>query len=177
MPECHSLNSPSLTTLRNPSLRTESLMALGTFGSLAAGAAVLGARVTSARQPWYLRLRKPPFQPPGWVFAPVWTALYGLMTWSAWRVWNRPAGPRRSWALALWNLQLGFNALWSPLFFGAHRPRAALADIAALGASLAAYTSVTRKVDKGAAWMMVPYLAWVGFASALNGEIVRRNPR
>jgi len=177
MPEHHALNSPSLTTLRNPSLRTESLAALGTFGTLAAGAAAWGARVTSSRQPWYRRLRKPPFQPPSWVFAPVWTVLYGLMSVSAWRVWNRPAGPSRSWALALWGVQMGFNALWSPLFFGAHRPRTALVDIAALGMSLTAYTGVARKVDRGAAWMMVPYLAWVGFASALNEEIVRRNPR
>ena len=170
------LDSPSLSTLRNPSLRAESLAALGTFGALSAGAAVLGARVTSSRQPWYRLLRKPPFQPPPWVFGPVWTVLYGLMSASAWRVWNRPAGPRRSWALALWGVQLGFNALWSPLFFGKHRPRAALVDIAALGASLVAYTALARRVDRGAAWMMVPYLGWVGFATALNEEIVRRNP-
>lgn len=176
MEEASRLASPHLKTLKNPSLRTESLAALGVFGALTAGSAVLGARATNSRQFWYRRLRKPPFQPPAWVFAPVWTALYGLMSASAWRVWNRPAGPSRSWALALWGLQLGFNALWSPLFFRKHQPRAALVDIAALGASLAAYTAVTSKVDKGAAWMMVPYLAWVGFASALNEEIVRRNP-
>ena len=169
--------TPHLTTLKNPSLRTESLVALGTFGLLSAGSALLGARATNSRQLWYRRLRKPPFQPPSWVFAPVWTALYGLMSVSAWRVWNRSAGPLRSWALSLWGLQLGFNALWSPLFFRQHRTRLALTDIAALGVSLAAYTTVARKVDHGAAWMMVPYLAWVGFASALNEEIVRLNPR
>ena len=172
----YTLDSPSLTTLKNPTLRAESLAALGVFGTLSAGAAWLGARDSNSRQLWYRRLRKPPFQPPSWVFAPVWTALYGLMSASAWRVWNRPAGPRRSWALALWAVQLGFNALWSPLFFGKHRTRTALVDIAALGVSLAAYTALARKVDKGAAWMMVPYLGWVGFATALNEEIVRRNP-
>lgn len=177
MMHASNLTTPHLTTLKNPSLRTESLAALGTFGVLSVGSALLGSRATNSRQLWYRRLRKPPFQPPSWVFAPVWTTLYGLMSASAWRVWNRPAGPRRSWALALWGLQLGFNALWSPLFFRQHRPRAALGDIAALGASLAAYTTVARKVDRGAAWMMVPYLAWVGFASVLNAEIVRRNPR
>jgi translocator protein len=169
-------NSPSLTTLKNPSLRTESLVALGAFGALTTGAAVLGARASSSSQLWYRRLRKPSFQPPSWVFGPVWTALYGLMSFSAWRVWNGPAGRKRSWALMLWGLQLGFNALWSPLFFGKHRQRAALADIAALGVSLAAYTATAREVDRGAAWMMAPYLAWVGFASALNEEIVRLNP-
>ncbi|PTL79934.1 TspO/MBR family protein [Vitiosangium sp. GDMCC 1.1324] len=176
MREQYNLEHPALTNLRNPSLRRESLVALGTFGALTAGAAVLGGGASNRGQPWYRRLRKPPFQPPSWVFAPVWTALYGLMTFSAWRVWNRPAGPKRSWALSLWVLQLGFNALWSPLFFGKHRKRAALTDIAALGVSLAAYTATARRVDPLAAWMMVPYLGWVGFASALNEEIVRLNP-
>ncbi len=177
MMERRGLDTPSLTTWSNPTLRAESFVALGTFGVLSAGAALLGARATNSTQPWYRRLRKPRFQPPSWVFAPVWTTLYGLMSLSAWRVWNRPAGPRRSWALALWGVQMGFNALWSPLFFRYHRPRTALADIAALGVSLAAYTGAARQVDRGAAWMMVPYLAWVGFATALNEEIVRLNPR
>ncbi len=176
MQEHTALEKPSLTTLGNPSLRVESLAALGALGALTAGSALLGAGVSNSGQLWYRRLRKPGFTPPAWVFGPAWTVLYGLMSFSAWRVWNRPAGPKRSWALALWGLQLGFNALWSPLFFGKHRQRQALADIAALGVSLAAYTAVTRKVDEGAAWMMVPYLAWVGFAGALNEEIVRLNP-
>jgi benzodiazapine receptor len=176
MREQYNLDNPSLTNLRNPSLRTESLLALGSFGALTTGSALLGVRVSSSGQPWFQRLRKPPFQPPSWAFGPVWTVLYGLMSLSAWRVWNRPAGPKRSWALALWGVQLGFNALWSPLFFGKHRKRAALADIAALGVSLAAYTATAHRVDPGAAWMMAPYLAWVGFASALNEEIVRLNP-
>ncbi|AKI99970.1 tryptophan-rich sensory protein [Archangium gephyra] len=169
-------HNPDNPALHNPSLRKESFVALGTIGALTAGTALLGGSVSNSGQLWYKRLRKPGFTPPPWVFGPAWTALYGLMSISAWRVWNRPAGPRRSWALALWGLQLGFNALWSPLFFGKHRQREALADIAALGVSLAAYTAVARKVDTGAAWMMVPYLAWVGFASALNEEIVRLNP-
>ena len=176
MREPYNLDSPSLTNLRNPSLRKESWVALGTFGALTAGSALLGGGASNSKQLWYKRLRKPPFQPPAWVFGPVWTVLYGLMSFSAWRVWNRPAGPKRSWALALWGVQLGFNALWSPLFFRKHRKRAALADLAALGVSLAAYTATARNVDPGAAWMMAPYLAWVGFASALNEEIVRLNP-
>jgi tryptophan-rich sensory protein len=177
MREQYNLDNPSLTTLKNPSLRTESLVALGTFGALTAGSAALGARASkgAGSQFWYRRLRKPSFQPPSWVFGPVWTVLYGMMVFSAWRVWNRPAGPRRSWALLLWGVQLGFNALWSPLFFGRHRQRAALADIGALGVSLAAYTAVSSRVDKSAAWMMAPYLAWVSFAGLLNEEIVRLN--
>jgi tryptophan-rich sensory protein len=171
----HELEKPSLTTLKNPSLRTESFVALGAIGALTAGSALVGARASNSNQLWYRRLRKPGFTPPAWVFGPAWTVLYGLMTWSAWRVWNRPAGPSRSWALLLWGMQLGFNALWSPLFFREHRQRAALVDLAALGASLASYTAVTSNVDRSAAWMMAPYLAWVGFAGALNEEIVRLN--
>jgi translocator protein len=167
---------PTLSTLVNPSLRTESLVALGTFGALTTGSALLGARATrGGSQRWYRRLRKPPFQPPSWAFGVVWPVLYGLMTVSAWRVWNRPGGPSRSWALLLWGAQLGFNALWSPLFFGQRRKRAALVDLAALGVSLAGYTAVTRRVDRAAAWMMAPYLAWVAYAGALNEEIVRLN--
>jgi tryptophan-rich sensory protein len=176
MQEHTALEKPTLTTLGNPSLRVESFAALGTLGALTVGTALVGARASSSTQLWYRRLRKPAFQPPSWVFGPVWTVMYGLMTFSAWKVWNRPAGPRRSWALLLWGAQLGFNALWSPLFFGKHRQRAALVDLAALAVSLTAYTTVSSQVDRSAAWMMAPYLAWVGFAGALNEEIVRLNP-
>lgn len=175
MREYDNQDTPSLTTLSNPSLRTESFVALGTIGVLTASTALVGARASHGNQRWYGRLRKPGFTPPAWVFGPVWTVLYGLMCFSAWRVWNRPAGPKRSWALLWWGVQLGFNALWSPLFFKRHRPGAALADLAALGASLVTYTAVTSKVDRSAAWMMAPYLSWVGYAGALNEELVRLN--
>ncbi len=161
----------------NPSLRAESRVALGVFSALTLGAGTLSARVTGGgEQRWYKRLKKPPFQPPGAVFGPVWTVLYGFIAVSAWRVWNRPAGPARSRALALWALQLGLNSAWSWIFFGKHRPRAALLDIAALGPSIAAYAAAARQVDKGAAWMMAPYLGWVAFATLLNEEVVRLNP-
>lgn len=162
--------------LKSPSLRTESAVALGVFGALTAGAGALGAAVTDhGTQLWYRRLRKPPFQPPGAVFGPVWTALYALIALSGWRVWNRPAGPARSRALGLWALQLGFNAAWSWLFFGKRRKRTALADIGALGASIAAYIAAARKVDRSAAVLVAPYLGWVCFAGLLNEEIVRLN--
>lgn len=163
-------------TWKSPSLRAESAAALGVFGALTAGAGALGALVTKqGTQRWYRRLRKPPFQPPSAAFGPVWTVLYGLMAVSAWRVWKRPAGPARSRALGLWGLQLGFNAAWSWLFFGLRRKRTALADIGALGVSLAAYIAAARKVDRPAAALMAPYLGWVCFASVLNEEIVRLN--
>lgn len=165
--------SPSL---KSPSLRTESAVALGVFSALTAGAGALGARVTNhGTQLWYRRLRKPPFQPPSAVFGPVWTVLYGLIAVSGWRVWNRPAGPARSRALGLWALQLGFNAAWSWLFFGKRRPKASLVDIGLLGTSIAAYIAAARKVDQTAAVLVSPYLGWVCFAGLLNEEIVRRN--
>ncbi|HVG61076.1 MAG TPA: TspO/MBR family protein [Hyalangium sp.] len=163
-------------TLKSPSLRSESAIALGVFGALTAGAGALGSAVTDhGTQLWYRRLRKPPFQPPSAVFGPVWTVLYVLTALSGWRVWNRPAGPARSLALGLWALQLGFNAAWSWLFFGKRRKRAALADIGALGVSIAAYIAAARKVDRPAAALVAPYLGWVCFASLLNEEIVRLN--
>jgi tryptophan-rich sensory protein len=120
-------------------------------------------------------LRKPPFNPPPAVFGPVWTALYALMSWSAYRIWRQAPSPGRTRALALWATQLGLNGLWSPLFFGKHRPRTALVDLIGLAAAIAAYIKVAAKVDRAAAALMAPYLAWVGFAGVLNAEIVRRN--
>jgi tryptophan-rich sensory protein len=156
-----------------------SIAALAVFGSLVAGAAIYGARFSPQNRrtrAWYRRLEKPPFNPPQAVFPPVWTTLYVLIALSGWRVWRGPGGRKRSAALALWGGQLVANAAWTKLFFGDRRPRAALADIVALLATIGAYTAVTRDVDRRAAAMMLPYGAWVSFATLLNEEIVRRNP-
>jgi tryptophan-rich sensory protein len=150
---------------------------LGLFTGLTALAAGVGARLSDrGTSRWYRRLKKPPFQPPPALFGPVWTALYALMVWSAVRVWKRPSSPARSRALRAWTGQLALNGAWSPLFFGARRPKAALADLALLGPAVAVYTRRAAAVDRGAAWMMAPYLGWLGFATLLNEEIVRRNP-
>jgi tryptophan-rich sensory protein len=138
-------------------------------------AAVGGRSTKSGRGLWYRLLRKPKFNPPPRAFGPVWTALYGLMSVSAYRIWRSPASPDRTRALVLWTSQLGLNGLWSPLFFGQHRPRAALADLVGLAAAITAYIRVASKLDRVAAGLMAPYLAWVGFAGVLNAEIVRRN--
>ncbi|WP_141617855.1 TspO/MBR family protein [Myxococcus sp. AB036A] len=175
-PTTRNVPDPVRRTALNPTLRKESVVALGVFGALTFGAAALGARVSSADTRWYRRLRKPSFQPPPKVFGPVWTVLYGLIALSGWRVWTAPAGAARSQALAWWGIQMGCNAAWSWLFFGRHQPRRALADNLALLASVTAYVAVTKDVDRPAAWMAVPYLGWVGFANVLNAEIVRLNP-
>ena len=174
-PTTRTVPGPVKRTALNPTLRKESVAALGAFSALTLGTAVAGGRQRPADQLWYRRLHKPPFQPPAKVFAPVWTVLYGLIAISGWRVWTAPAGPARSRALGWWGVQMGLNAAWSWLFFNRHQPRRALVDIVALLGSIGAYTANARKVDRPAARMMVPYLAWVGFANVLNAEIVRRN--
>jgi benzodiazapine receptor len=162
------------TVRRGTARSTGALLA---FGAITAVAAASGAVATqrSVRSPWYALLRKPKFQPPREAFGPVWTGLYALMAASAWRVWKAPASPERSRALALWGTQLALNAGWSWVFFGARRPKAALAELATLAAAIGAYANEARKVDGAAAWMVAPYLAWTGFAGALNEEIARKN--
>ena len=154
-----------------------SLGGLAVFALASLGAAALGAVVTSRRKnkAWYWLLSKPAFTPPDRAFSIVWPALYTLSAFSAWRVAKAPSGPARSAALGLWGTQLAFNAAWSPLFFGQHSPRAALADLALNHASLATYAVAARKVDPSAAYLVAPYLGWLTFAGALNGSIVARN--
>ena len=149
-------------------------LALAGFGAVTAGAVALGARSPSST--WYRRLRKPWFQPPSWVFAPVWTGLYSLIAVSGYRVWRAPPSAERTAALTFWGAQLGLNAAWSWLFFGKQDPRAALLDISLLRGSIEAYTQAAQRVDPAARWMMAPYKGWVTFATLLNAEIVRKNP-
>ena len=122
---------------------------------------------------WYEALSKPSFNPPNWVFAPVWTALFVLMAVAAWRVYRRDGfGP----AIGLWLAQLVFNAAWSPLFFGAHRIALALADIIVLLALIVATTVAFFRHDRIAGALLLPYLAWVAFATVLTFSIFRLNP-
>lgn len=149
------------------------------FTLLSYGAAALGTLTMRGKgRPdgaWYRSLDKPVFQPPPWVFGPVWTVLYGTIAYAGYRVWKAPASPERTRALALWGTQLALNAAWTPLFFGARRPKAALADMAALDVAAAAFAAQAAKVDRSAAIAVAPYLAWISFASVLNGSIVAKN--
>ncbi len=126
---------------------------------------------------WYRSLRKSPLNPPGWAFGPVWTALYGLMSWSAYRIWRQPESEARTRALRIWGAQLALNGAWSPLFFGRHAPGRAMADLVGLVAAIVAYMREAAKIDRNAAALMAPYLGWVGFAGYLNGSIIFRNRR
>jgi tryptophan-rich sensory protein len=122
---------------------------------------------------WYATLAKPSFNPPNAVFAPAWTTLYILMAVAAWRVW-RVTG-LMSVALTLYFLQLTLNFAWSMIFFGQHQVALALADIAALWLAILATLFAFFRADRWAGMLMLPYLAWVGFAAVLNYEIWRLN--
>lgn len=154
-----------------------SLVGLAAFGAASAAAALVGGAITARRknQSWYRRLRKPSFTPPDRLFALVWPVLYTLGAVSAWRVARAPRTPERGLALGLWGAQLAFNAAWSPLFFGAHRPGLAMADLAGNYVSLGAYALTARKVDGPAAAMVLPYVGWLTFAGVLNASIIGKN--
>ena len=158
--------------------RPSNAIALSSFVAAVAGSALLGTQFTPAAGrigEWYSALKKPSFTPPGAAFPIAWTTLYALMAWSAFRVWKTPPSKARTSAISAWAAQLTFNAAWSPIFFGAKQPKLALADLVALLVALLTYTSLARKSDRPAAWMMLPYIGWVVFAGVLNLEIARMN--
>lgn len=121
---------------------------------------------------WYESLTKPAFNPPAWVFGPVWTFLYILIAIAGWRIWRTA---RRSGAMMLWVAQMILNWLWSLAFFGAEAPLLALAIIFAMLASILLFIARAWKHDRLSAGLFVPYAAWVTFATALNGSIVILN--
>jgi translocator protein len=137
-----------------------------------------GAWVTARNvAPWYRELDKPAFTPPGWLFGPVWTILYGLMAFAIWRVLRLPeATPWRTAALALFAAQLLLNAAWPWLFFGLNSPLAGLLNIVPQWLLVVATILAVWQVDSLAAWSLIPLAAWVGFAVVLNWTIWRLNP-
>lgn len=139
-------------------------LALGTASGLSTAGGVQG---------WYQTLVPPPGTPPPWVFGPVWSVLYLLMGVAVGRLICRSA-----WS-AVWvfAIQFALNLMWTPVFFGAHRIDAALAVIAAMGFGLIATIQLARKVDMISAWLLAPYLAWVGYATYLNAGFYWLNGR
>lgn len=133
-------------------------------------AGVIGSVFTTPSIPgWYAALTKPPFNPPNWVFAPVWTILYALMGISAYFVYEKGLGRRDiRKALAVFGVQLLLNTLWSIVFFGAHMILAAAAIIVLLWGMIAATIWLFFKISKAAACLLVPYILWVSFATVLN---------
>lgn len=143
------------------------LAALGLFVALVALVAIFGAQFQPG--PWYDGLQKPPLNPPGWVFGPVWTVLYLAIAVAGWLVWR--ARPASSKPLALWGSQLVLNAAWSMLFFGLRLPGLALVDILLLLVLLIATTVSFFRVRTLAGALFVPYAAWVCFAAYLNAGL------
>jgi benzodiazapine receptor len=126
----------------------------------------------TAPGPWYEALAKPSFNPPNWLFAPVWTVLYVLIAIAGWRVWRIASSGT---AMRLWWLQLVLNFLWSPVFFGLQQIGLALVVILALLATVLAFIGVAWRFDRASAWLLVPYAAWVAFACLLNASILFLN--
>ena len=153
------------------------VQSLAFFFALVFAAAAFGASFSPG--PWYDGLEKPPWNPPEWVFGPVWTCLYIAMAIAAHRIWwRRSEGTHRQQthrALALWGVQLVLNALWSWLFFGLHLPALALAEMTLLLAAIAATTLMFWRLDRVSGWLLAPYLAWVGYALTLNAAIAWLN--
>lgn len=143
-----------------------------------AGAALLVGTVgmlATDLGPWYFSLKVPPWKPPDWLFGPAWTTIYACTTWSGVRLWRRLAGDRRwTWA-ALLSLNAFLNVTWSLLFFRLRHPDWALAEVVFLWASVLSLVVWPWRLDRRAALLNLPYLAWVSFAATLNLAIVRLN--
>lgn len=144
------------------------------FGFLVASfsAAAVGATATATSVgTWYRALNKPAWNPPAWVFGPVWTLLYLLIAVAAWRVWRKAEAATGRRTLLLFGAQLALNALWSVLFFGLRRPDLAFAEVLVLWTLLVALLVRFWRADRTAGVLWAPYVAWVSFASVLNGTV------
>ncbi len=169
------MSSPSATKKRASGLG--SLLGLAAFGAVSLAAAAIGGYVNAKpkNKLWYRMIRKSSWTPPDRVFGIVWPVLYGLGAYSAWRVAKTAPSEERTEALAWWGVQIVANAVWTPLFFGAHRPRWAMADLVFNTVALGRYAQVARRLDPVAAALVLPNLGWLGFAAKLNSDVVVKN--
>jgi translocator protein len=150
------------------------------FGVLAiivvAAASALGQLATYPNlAPWFSGLVKPSFNPPNWIFAPVWTTLYVLMAFAVWRILRLPPSAARRLALGLFFIQLALNAAWSWMFFGANSPLLGVINIIPQFLVILATLGVFHRLDRLAAWCLAPLAVWVAFANVLNIAIWRLN--
>lgn len=166
MPEAiEKINRPS--TVR-------SVLSLAGWLVVTFAAAAIGGFFTPGE--WYASLRKPVWNPPNWIFGPVWITLYVMMALAAWLAWKRGGWPAQRTPLTLFLIQLLFNALWSALFFGMKNPLVALVDIVLLWLAVLVTLVTFWRASPLAGALLVPYLAWVTFAGALNFTLWRLNP-
>ena len=152
-------------------------LVLGGFLVASFTAAAIGGTATGrAVQDWYPTLTKPAWNPPAWLFGPVWTVLYIAMAVAAWLVWRRAGWAGARLALTLFMVQLALNAAWSIIFFGLRNPGAAFAEIVVLWAAIVGTLVMFWQVSVPAGMLFIPYLTWVSFAAVLNFVIWRLNP-
>ncbi len=153
----------SPTGLRNLSLAILPVVAASVLGQIA---------TFPNLAPWYAGLAKPFYNPPNWIFGPMWTALFGLMAYAVWRILSTPAGtPGRGRALTVFFVMLVLNAAWSWMFFYLHSPMLGLVNIIPQWLVILTTIFAFRRVDALAAWCLVPLAVWVGFASAVNAGV------
>ncbi len=159
------------STARRPLLCALAAIAPALAASLAGSWATMPAIPT-----WYAGLAKPWFTPPNWLFGPAWTLLYLLMTYAFWRIltFGRPPADKRV-AILAYLAQIFLNGLWSFAFFGWRSAGAGLVVVAALWLAIVATIVAFARLDRAAAWLLAPYLAWTSFASALNAGILLLN--
>ena len=161
------MSTLTLADLKSP----RALVLLGVFLAIVIGVgAVIG--VSTAPGEWYASLQKPPFNPPNWVFGPVWFALYVLIAIAGWRTFmTEPNGG----AMKLWYGQMALNWLWSPVWFSLHLIWPAFIVIVLIDALVLAFIAKSWSRDRASALLFVPYAAWVLFASLLNLSIAVLN--
>ena len=136
------------------------------LGLVVGGGLAIG--LVTAPGEWYAHLAKPSFNPPPWLFGPVWTVLYVLIAVAGWRTWRiEPGGP----AMVAWWVHLALNFLWSPVFFLARDLLLALVILLGMLAAIVAFIALARRLDRVAAWLFAPYALWVAFAGLLNASI------
>lgn len=162
------------TVGRHSASPVRSALVLAAFVMVCFATAGLGSLFTApqvADGGWYDSLTKPFFTPPASLFGPVWTVLYLAMAVSGWLVWRRAGFYRAKVAMTLFGAQLALNLLWSVVFFGLRAPGQGLVEIVVLWAAILATILAFRRISHPAALLLVPYLAWVTFATALNAGI------
>ena len=157
------MNTIATSRYREP----RSLVLLGVFLAVVVGVGgLIGAN--TAPGTWYEQLTKPPFNPPNWLFGPVWFTLYLLIAIAGWRTFLRDPRGR---AMQVWFGQMALNWLWSPVWFTLHLVWPAFAIITLLFAAIIGFIAITWRTDRVSALLFLPYAAWVGFASVLNFSI------
>lgn len=157
--------------------RRHAILSFSAFLSVCFLLALLGTLLAdTGANSWYAGLQKPTFQPPSWVFGPVWTVLYILIAISGWLVYVQEKSPIRKFVLQVYAAQLILNLLWMFLFFGLQSPLLALFDIVILVSTIFYYIVISRNLAKWAALLFFPYAIWVTFDTLLNLSLWMLNP-